>query len=291
MIPITFYRLGAYFSKVLPRPVRRVIAWCIGQGYWSLRPDLRRTVSANLKTVHGDALRGKPLRARSRRVVMNFARSIQIFLELPFVPWEQWKSQCDFSELTRAVQEAGNPRSFVLATGHVGPWELGGFCLARLGYGLHTAAFEHPNARVAAFYSERRSILGVHAYPNSGSFPKLRAAIERGECVALLIDRAYGEAKKRFTLFGVESEFPIGHLVLALRCHVPVLTGALVFDGRDRFRYVHGNTHIAPTANDELAQLDALQAACLRDLESIIRAHSDQWFHFERIGRTEAHRA
>ena len=35
--------------------------------------------------------------------------------------------------------------------------------------------------------------------------------------------------------------------------------------------------------------LEDLQARCLRDLEDIIRAHSDQWFHFLPLSRTEAH--
>lgn len=102
------------------------------------------------------------------------------------------------------------------------------------------------------------------------------------------MDRAYGKARKRFTLFGVDQEFPLGHLVLAARCNAPVITGALVFDGRNRFKYVHGGTHLPDEAADEFEKLERLQERCLRDLEGIIRAYTDQWFHFIPLERTES---
>jgi lauroyl/myristoyl acyltransferase len=103
-----------------------------------------------------------------------------------------------------------------------------------------------------------------------------------------MIDRTYGKVKKRFTMFGVTGEFPLGHLVLSARCRAPVLTGVLVFDDPGRFRYVHGGTHFPEDHEDEFEKLERLQEECLRDLERLIRAHSDQWFHFLPIARTEA---
>ncbi len=80
----------------------------------------------------------------------------------------------------------------------------------------------------------------------------------------------------------------MGHLVLAARSNAPVMTGVLVFDGPKRFRYVHGGTHFPGDYDDEFEKLERLQEECLRDLERLIRAHSEQWFHFMPIVRTEA---
>jgi hypothetical protein len=75
-------------------------------------------------------------------------------------------------------------------------------------------------------------------------------------------------------------DFPLGHLVLSTRTGAPILTGALVFDGKDRFRYVRGGTHWPDASQDEFDRLDTLQEKCVRDLERIIHAHTEQWFHF-----------
>ena len=284
-----FYHLGAFFSRVLPRPVPQWIAWIIGQGNWWLRWRTRPIIIANLRIIHGTEMSERELRRRARRVVMNFARAIQIFLEMPFLDWEEMRGRCDMSEFDAAIEALGPDRPFIIASGHLGPWELGAYYLARKGFLVNTVALEHPSREVTGFYSERRSLLGIHAYPMAGSFRLLKASLERGECVALLIDRAYGKVRKRFTLFGQESEFPLGHLVLALRCNVPVLTGALLFDGKDGFRYVHGGTHWPDESAGEFERLEDLQDRCLRDLEKIIRENSDQWSHFRPLNRTESY--
>lgn len=288
MIGFLFYHLGAFFSRLLPRPVPQWIARVIGEGNYVLRPRTRRVVLENLRVIHGGTLPEQELRRRAHRVFINFSRAIQLFLELPFMRWEELAARCDLDAFHKALEESGASHSFVIASAHLGPWELGGYCLSRLGFGVHTVALEHPSKWVTGFYTGRRARLGVQAYPMEGSFYRLKEALDGGGCVALLVDRAYGKAKKRFTLFGVEAEFPLGHLMLAVRGSVPVLTGALVFEGRDRFRYVHGGTHRVEVGGDERERVERVQEACLRDLEGIIRAHSDQWCHFRPLGRTES---
>ena len=282
------YHLGAFFARFAPDWVCNGITWSLAEANWRLRPGTRRLVDDNLRIIHpewSDAERGRA----ARRVVHNFARSILLFLQMPFLDPKELFARCDLARLREEIDRLGPGSAFIIATAHLGPWELGGYCLAHLGHRVHTVALDHPSARVTKFFSDRRAYLGLQAHPLTGSFPRLKEAVDRGECVALLIDRAYGNARKRFTFFGVETEFPLGHLVLSARARVPVLTGALVFDGKDRFRYVHGGTYRPDEELDEFEKLEALQAQCLRDLENIIRAYSDQWFHFLPIARTGAH--
>jgi KDO2-lipid IV(A) lauroyltransferase len=281
------YHLGAFFARFAPEWVCRSITWTLAEANWRLRPGTRHLVRANLRVIHPD-WDDRQRRRVARRMVHNFANSILLFLQLPFLRREALLARCDLSALRAAIAALGPGRAFIIVTGHIGPWELGGWCLAQLGHRVHTVALDHPSESVTRFFSDRRAYLGLHAHPLHGSFPRLKEAVDRGDCVALLIDRSYGKAKKRFTLFGVESEFPLGHLVLSARSRVPVLTGALLFDGKGRFRYVHGGTYLPDESLDEFEKLEDLQARCLRDLENIIRAHSDQWFHFLPLSRTEA---
>lgn len=285
MIQVIPYHLGAFFSRFTPDWFCRGITWTLAEANWWLRPRTRRLLDENLRIIHPEWT-APERRAAARRTVHNFARGIQLFLQLPFLDPDELFARCDVSELRAQIERLGG-QQFIIASAHVGPWELGGYCLARMGHEIHTVALDHPTRQVTEFYSARREYLGIHAHPLGESFSKLKEAMDRGDSVALLVDRSYGKAKKRFAIFGVESEFPLGHLVLAARCNAPVLTGALVFDGRDRFKYVHGGTHFAEDQVDEFEKLERLQERCLRDLERIIRGYSDQWFHFIPLERTE----
>jgi lauroyl/myristoyl acyltransferase len=292
MLQVIPYHLGAFFARFTPDWFCRLITWTLAEVNWRLRAETRRTLGANLRIIHPE-WSDRERRTAARRTVHNFARSILLFLQLPFLDPDALFARCDVRDLRRELErlsERGGEHGagVIVASAHIGPWELGGYCLARLGCTVHTVALDHPSERVTRFYSDRRAYLGLHAHAVAGSFQRLKEAVDRGECVALLIDRAYGKAKKRFTLFGVQSEFPLGHLVLSARCHAPVLTGALLFDGPRRFRYVHGGTHFPEAHEDEFERLERLQESCLRDLERIIVDHSDQWFNFLPLARTEA---
>jgi lauroyl/myristoyl acyltransferase len=286
MISAIPYHLGAFFARFLPDRFSRAIGWTLGEVNWWVRPRTRRLMDENLRLIHPE-WDARQRRRAARRTVHNFAQSIRLFLQMPFLDPDELFARCDVSELRAEIERLGPERPFIVASAHIGPWELGGYCLSRMGHAIHTVALDHPTRQVTDFYSARREYLGIHAHPMGESFMALKEAMDRGESVALLVDRAYGKAKKRFAIFGVASEFPLGHLVLSARCNAPVITGALVFDGPERFKYVHGGTHLPEDNEDEFEKLERLQERCLRDLERIIREYTDQWFHFIPLERTE----
>jgi len=275
------YRAGSYFARVLPWKFPNAIAWTIGQVSCLTRRKTRRNVENNMRIIHGGSLSKGELRRMSRRVIMNFSRAILVFLKLPYYGWEELSGRVDFDDLREAAAELGGRPSFLLASIHMGPWELGGLCLSRYGFKLHTVALDHPTAQVTRFFDERRRSIGVINHPIRKSYLVLKEALQQGDSVALLVDRAYGATSKRFDFFGVSHKFPMGHLMLSGSTGVPIFTGAMIFDGKDRFKYVHSGVHFPPSeGTQDFDKLEGLQKACLRDFEAIIREHSEQWFQF-----------
>jgi len=273
------YHLGAYFTRFLPEWLCRAITWILAEIFCWVRPGVRRLLQDNLALIHPDWTAAER-RFIARRIIHEFAHSILLFLQLPFFKPDEIFQRCDVEALRAHLAEVGPNQGFVIATGHIGPWELGGYCMKHLGRTVHTVALDHPSRAVTRFFSARREYVGVRAHPLGGSFSELVDAVRAGDCVALLVDRAYGKARKSSRFFGVTKDFPLGHVVLSTRTGAPVLTGALVFDGKDRFRYVRGGTHWPDPGLDEFDRLDVLQEKCVRDLERIIHAHTEQWFHF-----------
>jgi lauroyl/myristoyl acyltransferase len=155
MVQAIPYHLGAFFARFTPDWFCRAIAWTLAEVNWRLRPATRRTVAENLRVIHpewSDSQR----RTAARRVVHHFARSILLFLQLPFLDPDRLFARIDMSALRRELDALGEGQPFIVATAHVGPWELGGFALTRLGRTVHTVALDHRSARVTQFYSERR---------------------------------------------------------------------------------------------------------------------------------------
>lgn len=281
MLAYLLYSVGSFFSRVLPWRLPEAIAWTIGQVSCLTRRKTRRNVEANLQVIHGGGLSRTDLRRMSRRVIMNFSRAILVFLKLPTYRWEELHGRVDFEELMAAVETLGERPAFILASIHMGPWELGGLCLSRMGFKIHTVALDHPTEQVTRFFHRRRRSIGVVNHSLRRSYTTLKKALDSGHCVALLVDRAYGATFKRFRFFGVERKFPTGYLMLAGSTGAPILTGALVFDGDNRFKYVQGGVHHPPPEGTrDFDKLEDLQEACLRDFEKIIKRYSEQWFQF-----------
>ena len=281
MIAILVYRAGSYLGRVLPWKVAAAITWTIGQLSCLFMQRTRRVVEANLDIVYGGSLSKKELRKKSRRIIMNFSRTIMVFLELPNLTWEGLRENVDMSEFDAAMAELGGQRSFLLASPHVGPYELGGLCLSGLGFKPHTAALDHPNEKVTRFFDERRRGVGVTSYPMRKSYTALKRALAGGDVVAILVDRAYGATARRFDYFGTRPLFPLGHLYLSASTGVPIVTVAFVFDGKDRYKWVHGGIHYPPSeGTEDLDKLEAMQRAILGDFEMFLRDYSDQWFQF-----------
>jgi KDO2-lipid IV(A) lauroyltransferase len=282
MFAYLIYRAGSYFGRILPARVSDAIGWIIGQASCIVRRGTRRDVEANLQIIHGGTLSRQELRRMSHRVIMNFARSIVVFLKLPTYRWDDLRERADMSEFEAAIEGMGERPVFMLASIHMGPWELGGMCLSRLGFKIHTVALDHPSEQVTRFFNQRRSSIGVINHPIGNSYTVLKEALKNGDSVALLIDRAYGATHKRYDFLGVRAKLPLGHLFLSASTGAPILTGAMVFVDGGRFKYIHGGIHFPPReGTEDFDKLEGLQAECLKDFERIIREHSEQWFQFK----------
>jgi lauroyl/myristoyl acyltransferase len=200
---------------------------------------------------------------------------------------DEWTARCDYGGIDTVTADLRVRGGFIIAGPHVGPWELAGVCLTALGLKVHTVAFDHPSSRVTEFFDRRRSRAGIVCHPVGNSLPALAAALERGECVALLIDRAYGKSRRSFTMFGRNVGLPSGHVALAVRCRVPVLTAVCVFRDDGGLRFVYRGPHYPDLAQGEEAAFEGLHRRCRVDMEEFIGACPDQWFHFAEFGVEE----
>jgi lauroyl/myristoyl acyltransferase len=176
-----------------------------------------------------------------------------------------------------------NGRGFLLVTGHVGNWEMGAVTLRR--HELTPAVVGQPelDANVQGMRLDLRSRLGVESIDIGTSMAtafKVRAAIDRGRAVALLVDRAYPEDQVIVPFFGRPTPFLRSPALLARFCNCDVLPGFFLRNRDGSYRNVWGEPLSADpklSAEEDSFRILSRVAA---DLEGVVRANPTQWFNF-----------
>jgi len=177
-------------------------------------------------------------------------------------------------------------RGFLLVTGHVGNWELGAVTLR--GHGLTPSVVGQPelDPDVEAMRLGLRRRLGVESIDIGSSTVtafRVRAAVEAGRAVALLVDRAYPEDQVMVSYFGRPTPFLRSPALLARFCKCEILPGFFLRSPDGSYFNVWGT----PVASDEslspAEDARRIMSRVAADLESVVRAYPTQWFNFYRF--------
>ena len=176
-----------------------------------------------------------------------------------------------------------NGRGFLLVTGHVGNWEMGAVTLSQ--HDLVPAVVGQPelDATVRDMRQRLRDRLGVESIDIGSSMAtafKVRAAIDRGRAVALLVDRAYPEDRVTVPFFGRPTPFLRSPALLARLCGCPLLPGFFLRNPDGTYFNVWGEPLSSDPDLSPDEDAERVMTRVAADLESVIRRHPTQWFNF-----------
>jgi KDO2-lipid IV(A) lauroyltransferase len=272
-----------YGARWLPLPVLHGIS-LVGN---TLAVTLMRETLEGIRENFRLALAAPEPEARrlARRLFFEYGKAVIDVWRLrseAFVP----KITSFDADAARLAGVRRNGRGFLLVTGHVGNWEMGAVTLR--GHGLTPAVVGQPelDPDVEEMRLSLRSRLGVESIDIGSSMAtafRVRAAIEAGRAVALLVDRAYPEDQVVVSYFGRPTPFLRSPALLARFCKCEILPGFFMRSPDGSYFNVWG----APLAADESLspEEDArrIMSRVAADLESVVRAHPTQWFNFYRF--------
>ena len=281
---VFWYRFHLWGMKVLPEWSKPAVVAFFSAVFYTLLGRVRRAVDANLTLVLGPA----GFFARQRRVF----RTIHVFGWCLSERYEQFVPGLEF-EFERVNQKTyeklvQSGEGILIATAHVGCWELGSSVPAEQeGRPLHIVRERELDPQSQAFVQsliEERAggIYRTHFASDDAALGlELLAALQRGEMVALQVDRPrVGGRVSRQNLFGKPFDLPLGPVVLARTAGVPVLPVFTLREGRRRYKLVFGE----PLRLSSDVDLQAAEAQILeplaRAIESVVRERPEQWFCF-----------
>ena len=256
-------------------------------------PCERAAVRRNLARVSpARGLRGLLLRYR---LFYNFSRFMVAYAEMldrgAGALAERVVDEHDTAGTIRALLDEG--RGLILATMHLGQWDLGLRLLERFDVPVHVVMLQEDEREVTRYADAARTWkqLEVHAMGRSPLLAvQLAAALKRGEVVAVQIDRSVGPNGMRVELFGAPTTLPTGPAMLGLATGAPLLPVFVVLDRGRRFRLVSLPPLRFPRdvdAEERTSRLEQAMRQLVAAMESIVARHPDQWFNFYDVWDTD----
>jgi KDO2-lipid IV(A) lauroyltransferase len=276
-----YLSLIGFFGHIFPRRLMFSLAVLTGSLYWGIMKRDREMVRRNLGRIVQDPSQ-VPLLVR--RTFIRYAKYLVDYTRMDLlrenhVPglvqrFEGWE------HIDRAVAEG---RGGLILTAHLGNWEMGGIFLALLGYPLTVVTAPDVEARLHSYRANLRHGQKIRVITLddtlSSSLAVLRS-LQANELVALLGDRDLFGKGVPVTFFGRRVYFPVGPALLASLSEAPLIPTFVLMDETDRYRcFATAPILIQKTGNRD-EDLAANTQRIAEVMETVIRAHPDQWYTF-----------
>lgn len=275
------YCLAAAVVKSLEWSPPRLAEW-LALRYMALLdgavPRLRRAAYRNLSFALPDA----DAKAVTDGVFESLARTLAAFAQFPRMRAEtigQW-IRCEGLEHFEAARSEG--RGVLIATGHLGNWELSAFAHAWLTGPMTVVVRPLDNPLIDGLIRRRRELSGNRSLSKREIARPILKALAANEAVGILIDHNWTADSGVFVdFFGKAACSDSGFAKLAAHSGAPVIPGCALWSQEEK-RYVLRFYPRVPISGDAARDTALLQ----KTFEEMVRAYPDQWLWIHRRWKT-----
>jgi len=242
-----------------------------------LIPRLRRTAVRNLELA---GLAGRERIATG--VFDSIARILVTFARMPSMNAQNISEWIRYDGLENFTGALARGRGVLVATGHLGNWELSAFAHAWMTGPMSIVVRPLDNSRVDALVEQRRALSGNHIIEKKDAARGILRALAAGQAVGILIDQNTMPDQGVFIdFFGVKACAGTAFAKLANRSGAAVVPGFALWSDEEK-RYVLRFYPEVEMTGDVPADTQRIHSA----LESIIRKYPDQWLWIHRRWKT-----
>lgn len=240
-------------------------------------PRLRRTALRNLQMA-GFADREKIVDG----VFRSIARLLVSFARFPRITRENVTQYIRYDGLENFKRAQARGRGVLVATAHLGNWELSAFAHAYMTAPMNIVVRPLDNARIDDLVERRRALSGNRIIEKKDAARGILRALAANEAVGILIDQNTTLDQGVFVdFFGVKACAGSAFAKLAQRSGAAVVPGFALWSEAER-RYVLRFYPAIEITGDVAADTQRVHA----QLESVIREYPDQWLWIHRRWKT-----
>lgn len=255
------------------------VARRLGQA-WYLAASTRQRdqVRANLRRIVGPATE-RQLEEWVRRAYESYARYWIDAFRLHKMEATDVLARSTGENLDVMDGLLANGEGAILATAHLGSWDVGAFFTTQRNWGMVVVAEVVEPRRLFDEFVALRRRAGLEVIPlvrGGDMIDRLVEVVRQGGLATLLADRDLAKRGPIVEFFGEPCRLPPGPAILAQRTGRPVCVGAFLTHDEGYHGVIMEPLHLADLSVEDATQLVA------RDLEQLIGRFPDQWHVFVR---------
>jgi KDO2-lipid IV(A) lauroyltransferase len=267
--------------RFLPLPLADTTARAAARAMDIAIPKLRRVALRNLSF----AMPQLDSREHARivdGVFQSLSRLLVALARFPSIDRSnvaQWIGYEGFEHYQDAKREG---RGVLIATAHLGNWELSAFAHALMTEPMHVMVRPLDNPFIDALVERRRTLSGNDLIDKRDAARAVMKALRSNSAVGVLIDQNTSSEEGLFIdFFGKLACANSGFVKLAHRSRAPVIPGFALWD-KHTHRYILRFYPRVEMTGDIQRDTQRLHSK----LEEIIREHPDQWMWIHRRWKT-----
>jgi KDO2-lipid IV(A) lauroyltransferase len=241
-------------------------------------PRLRKVGWANLDLAYGDSL----TRGEKRRTLRGAAENLGI-VAAEFTHADKLAGEAVRDLVTvKGLEHVDRSRGSLVISAHLSNWEWMGPALAGLGIRLAAVARPLDDPRLNLFVDEVRRATGMNTVPKKGAAPELLRLLKEGWMVLVLIDQSPRTSAVPVRFFGQPCWATIGPVMAGLRAGVPVHALCMIREPDGRYTLELSPALSMTRSGDLHRDLVENTQRCQDAIETMVRAHPEQWLWFHR---------
>jgi len=281
---IFFYGVVLFFfqlTRLLPLSLSRKFGIFLGDLAFFIIPRLKKIGMANLAIAYGDKM---PLKEK-KRILRGAARNLGIiaaeFSRIPSIAKGGLKNMIS----VEGIEEALSHKPAVLLAAHHSNWEW----MLPVAYdlGLRTAVIVNPfrNAFLDHFVNQHRLSGGTITVRKQGAVQEMENLFKNGVSPSMLGDQSPRNGGVPIKFFGSPAWASIGPAMIAMKTDSPVIPASMARDNKGHYTLKFFPAIHMRNSGQYLEDLVFNTQRCQDALETIIRAHPEQWLWFHQRWR------
>ena len=292
LIAYCLVRITVGALSVLSQSARVALFGGIFRLAFVIIPRLRRTIDQNLRIAFPDKddTWRKDIR---RKNATEMARLLADTVRLPSLTPEWGESHVEIPALEayrQRLQEHPS-RGVLIATGHLGSFELLGHAIGLRGFPLAAVARKFQSRRFDRWWTGLREARGNKIIDRRGAFKEVVSCISSGMSAAILFDQNVTRNHAVFVdWFGVPAATTRSVALAALRTGAPIFVASIRYCGDDRYYVDAAECDYGDVLLDEKMSSDEKVLVITRRLADMycemIRKFPEGWFWMHRRWKT-----
>ena len=257
------------------------MAAAAGTVAWAVQSDRRRTLLENLSYTAPEHPDAHGLMAR--RTFRNLSVTAVDLFRLPIMAHEELQSMFEIRGLEHLAEAQSRGRGTVIATAHLGPYELASACLASLKRYTVYGMMEDLDPAVLDALAAYRSATGMQLMNIKDGLRAAYRVLNEGHVLCLVADRMIGDTKGAIEVpfTGGRRLVPTGPAVFAQGTGAALITAFTSPNPGGRARYIMEFDPPLYAEGRGAEERERLMKKVEERMSAAIRRNPDQWFVFQ----------